>query len=261
MTESGPQSQQPDPAERLLRSIEAVQLAVRRQSGTGRELGPKAERTRGRLLAAAREVFAERDYLSTSAQDIADRANVSLGTFYQYFSDLNGIVMVLAGEHIIELLQQHVDEWDPQTGRIGLRRVIAVFLHDYFANVAFFRLWEQATAVDPRIAEIRRPFWAAYKHQIARSLAAGMKAGTVRADIDPLETARALTHMMQSYCYDLCIFDPPPEEVPAEAAADLLATLWADAIGLTEPSARWAGGPRSEQDRPGPGPQGTGRPG
>ena len=40
---------------------------------------------------------------------------MSLGAFYQYFSDLNGIVMVLAGDHIIELLSQHVDEWDPET--------------------------------------------------------------------------------------------------------------------------------------------------
>ena len=75
MTGPGPHpAQQPDPAERLLRSIEAVQQAVRRQSGAEKELGPKAERTRARLIAAAREVFAERDYLSTSAQDIADRA-------------------------------------------------------------------------------------------------------------------------------------------------------------------------------------------
>ena len=152
----------------------------------------------------------------------------------------------------------------PGDSRLGLRRVIAVFLRGYFANVAFFRLWEQATAVDPRIADIRRPFWAAYKHQIARSLTAGMKVGTIRADIDPAETARALTHMMQSYCYDLCIFDPPQEDVPAEAAADLLTTLWADAIGLTEPSARWAESARPEQVTPGrsqqsAGPQPSGR--
>jgi AcrR family transcriptional regulator len=230
---------QQDPAERLMRSIEAVRQAVRRQNGEEKELGPKAERTRARLLETAREVFKQHDYLSTSAADIADRAGVSLGTFYQYFSDLNGIVMVLAGEQIIEMLSQHVDEWDPRTGRLGLRRVLAVFLRGYFANVAFYRLWEQATTVDPRIAEMRRRFWAAYKHEISRSLAAGMAAGTVRTDIDAGETARALTHMIQSYCYDLCIFDPPQPEVSAEDAADLLTTLWADAIGLVEPSARW----------------------
>jgi AcrR family transcriptional regulator len=228
-----------DPAERLMRSIEAVRQAVRRQNGEEKELGPKAERTRARLLQAAREVFGERDYLATSATDIAERAGVSLGTFYQYFSDLNGIVIVLAGDQVIEMLSQHVDEWDPRTGRLGLRRVLSVFLSGYFANVAFYRLWEQITAVDPRIAEIRRRFWAAYKHEIEKSLVAGMEAGTIRTDLSATETARALTHMIERYCYDACIFDPPQKPVSAEEAADLITTLWADAIGLIEPSARW----------------------
>jgi AcrR family transcriptional regulator len=238
-----------EPAERLMRSIEAVRQAVRRQNGEEKELGPKAERTRARLLEAAREVFKDRDYFSTSAADIAERAGVSLGTFYQYFTDLNGIVMVLAGEQMIEMLHQHVDEWDPLTGRLGLRRVLSVFFRGYFANVAFYRLWEQVTIVDPRIAEIRRRFWAAYKHEITRSLTAGMVAGTVRRDIDAGETARALTHMIQSYCYDLCIFDPPKAEVSADNAADLITTIWADAIGLAEPSARWLGGPGGTAER------------
>lgn len=228
-----------DPAERLRRHIEAVRQAVRRENGEEKELGPKAERTRARLLEAAREVFAERDYFATSAADIAERAGVSLGTFYQYFTDLNGIVTVLAGEQVIEMLSQHVNEWDPRTGRLGLRRVLLAFLRGYFANVAFYRLWEQVTAVDPRIAEIRRRFWAAYKHEIEKSLEAGMAAGTVRTDIPAGETARALTHMIERYCYDAAIFDPPPAGASAEDAADLLTTLWADAIGLSEPSARW----------------------
>ncbi len=231
-----------DPAQRLLKTIEAVRQAVRRQNGEQKALGPKAERTRARLLEAAREVFAERDYLATSATDIAERAGVSLGTFYQYFEDLNGIVVVLAGEQVIEMLSQHVDEWDATAGRLGLRRVLVVFLRGYLANAAFYRLWEQVTAVAPGVAEIRRRFWAAYKHQIAASLSAGIAAGTVRSDLDPAEAARALTHMVERYCYDAFIFDPPRSPVTAEAAADLLTTLWADAIGLVEPSARWLGG-------------------
>lgn len=231
-----------DSATRLMKSIEAVHLAVRRQNGEEKALGPKAERTRTRLLEAAREVFQQQDYLQTSAADIAARAGVSLGTFYQYFADLNDIVLVLAGEHIIEMLTQHVDEWDPLTGRLGLRRVLAVFLRGYFDNAAFYRLWEQVTAVDSRIAEIRRRFWAAYKLEIKKSLTKGMAAGSVRGDLDPGETARALTHMIERYCYDVCIFDPPKGGVSADAAADLITALWADAIGLGEPSSQWRGG-------------------
>jgi AcrR family transcriptional regulator len=228
-----------DPAERLRRDIEAVRQAVRRENGEEKELGPKAGRTRARLLEAAREVFGERDYFDTSAADIAERAGVSLGTYYQYFTDMNGIVAVLAGEQVIEMLSQHVNQWDPRTGRLGLRRVLRIFLRGYFANSAFYRLWEQVTVADPQIAQIRRRFWAAYKHEIEKSLTLGMAAGTVRTDIPAAEAARALTHMTERYCYDVAIFDPPPGGVSADDAADLLTTLWADAIGLAEPSARW----------------------
>ncbi len=247
-----------DPDERLRKTIEAVRQAVRRQNGEQKALGPKAERTRARLIEAAREVFAERDYLATSAADIAERAGVSLGTFYQYFEDLNGIVIVLAGEQVIEMLSQHVDDWDATQGRLGLRRVLLVFLRGYLANAAFYRLWAQVTAIDPRVAEIRRRFWAAYKHKISRSLSAGMAAGTVRTDIDAGETARALTHMVENYCYDAAIFDPPRDPISAEDAADLLTTLWADAIGLAEPSARWhAIGTYRGEPGPTPGSPGT----
>jgi AcrR family transcriptional regulator len=230
-----------DPAERLMKTIEAVRQAVRRQNGEQKALGPKAERTRARLIEAAHEVFAEKDYLAASAADIAERAGVSLGTFYQYFEDLNGIVIVLAGEQVIEMLSQHVDEWDATAGRLGLRRMLIVFLRGYMANAAFYKLWDQVTAVAPGVAEIRRRFWTAYKHQIAASLSAGIAAGTVRSDLNPAEVARALTHMTERYCYDVFIFDPPRSPVAAEDAADLLTTLWADAIGLVEPSARWLG--------------------
>lgn len=235
------------PAERLRVAVEAVRQAVRRQNGAERsDLGPKGERTRARLIAAAREVFAEHDYLSASPADITGRAGVSLGTFYQYFSDLGAIVLVLAGEQIVGMLSQHVDEWDPRTGRLGLRRVVLAFLRGYFDNASFYRLWEQVTAVDPKIAEISRRFWAAYKHEIEKSLITGIAAGTVRDDLDPAETARALTHMIERYCYDACVFDPPERTVSVDAATDLITTLWADAVGLVEPSARWHPGTGSD---------------
>jgi AcrR family transcriptional regulator len=228
-----------DPAERLLASIERVRRAVRRQNGAEREdLGPKAERTRARLIEAAREVFAERDFLSASPADIAAQAGVSLGTFYQYFSDLSAIVLVLAGERIIDMLSARVDEWDPRAGRLGLRRMVLAFIRSYFDNAAFYRLWQQVLVADQRIAEIGRRFWAAYKHEIEKSLLTGITAGTVRADLDPAETARALTHMIERYCYDLCVFDPPAAAVSQDAAADLITALWADAVLLAEPSAR-----------------------
>ena len=48
-------------------------------------LGRKRERTRNALLAAARELVFQRGHDRIAIQDITERADVGLGTFYNYF--------------------------------------------------------------------------------------------------------------------------------------------------------------------------------
>lgn len=219
----------------LPQSINAVLRAVRRENGR-ETLGAKAIRTRQQLLEAATEEFREKGYLATSTLDIAERAGVSLATFYQYFADLSGIVAVLTGEHTIAMLEAHVDDWDPRTGRDGVRRMVSVFVHGYLEAAEFYRLYEEATALDPRIASIRRDFWAAYKRRIEKSLRSGVEAGVVRDDLPLTEVARTLTHLMYWYCHDIALRNPRPKGPSADDAVELLTTLWADSIRLVEPA-------------------------
>lgn len=55
-------------------------------------------RTRERLLEAARRYFAERGYRETQSGDIAQAAGVSVGTFYEYFSDKRTAYLVVIRE-------------------------------------------------------------------------------------------------------------------------------------------------------------------
>lgn len=52
----------------------------------------KAE-TRRRIVAAANELFAERGYLETSVEDIADRADVAVRTIYTHFPSKAAILL------------------------------------------------------------------------------------------------------------------------------------------------------------------------
>jgi len=56
-----------------------------------------ARQNRERLLAAAREVFAERG-LSAEVKDIADRAGIGVGTLYRNFATKDDLVRALVGE-------------------------------------------------------------------------------------------------------------------------------------------------------------------
>jgi AcrR family transcriptional regulator len=54
----------------------------------GKPIGPRSRKgteTRARLLDAAKQVFEEDGFLEARISDIAERANLSHGSFYHYF--------------------------------------------------------------------------------------------------------------------------------------------------------------------------------
>src|SRR5262249_26039752 len=130
--------------------------AVRRERGEERPLGKKAARTRLALLVAAYEVFSERGYRTTSVGDIADRAGVSLGTYYQYFTDRSDIMATLVAAGASERRRGRPDRWDPSRGRLGLRRMIANFVNEYVASAPFQRVWEEVRHVEPELSPVHR---------------------------------------------------------------------------------------------------------
>lgn len=65
------------------------------------------EKRRGQIIAAAIELFSKNGYHSTTIRDIAQRAEVSIGTIYQYVSDKEDVLFLT----LIEMLddyQRHV---------------------------------------------------------------------------------------------------------------------------------------------------------
>ncbi len=177
----------------------------------------------------------EAGYQATSVADIAERAGVSLGTFYQYFRDRSDILSTLVRIGVLELLRGNQRPWDPGRGRIGLRRVIAAFVDAYVATAAFQSVWEEVTHVEEDLATLRTDLARLFTNAVAQALSDAAAADLVRRDLDPAAMARALTSMVDRYCYLTYVFDPPVDGPPAvDDTVDLLTELWADAIGLVE---------------------------
>lgn len=80
----------------------------------------RAHKTRAALVAAAQAEYAERGYASTTAKSIAKRAGVSTGSFYQYFTDKDGVLRELANERAAALrgniLEELREDLGPRTG-------------------------------------------------------------------------------------------------------------------------------------------------
>ncbi|HZO05455.1 MAG TPA: helix-turn-helix domain-containing protein [Solirubrobacterales bacterium] len=72
------------------------------KAGTEKPLRRDAEENRQRLLAAAREVFAEQG-LEATMDDVAERAGVGVGTAYRRFANKEELIDALFGERIGEL--------------------------------------------------------------------------------------------------------------------------------------------------------------
>lgn len=210
----------------------------RRQDGGQVPLGPRAAKTRQRLIDSAWRLFREKGYVATSVSDIAEDAGVSLATFYQYFGERNDIVAVIVVEVVREMLDSGVDQWDPKTGRLGLRRVVASYVESYSRHADFFELWQCVTHVDSRMRNLYRRYHGSYQLRFADFLRVGIDLGLVRSDLDPVGMAQAMTLMMERYCYEVYVMNPGRPLASHNEVTDLLTALWADSIKLEESPSR-----------------------
>ncbi|MEY2478973.1 MAG: hypothetical protein QOG87_4288 [Actinomycetota bacterium] len=206
--------------------------AVRREGDRELPLGPKAQRTREAILVAAATRFGEQGYQRTTVADVAEAAGVSLGTVYQYFRDRSELVAALVHRSVSGLLERDTT-FRFAEGRAGIERVIGNFVSSYAAWAAMAGVWEEVSHVDDELAELRRSLGRIFTGSVERELRRARRAGDLDPALDPALTARALTGMVDRYCYVTYVFDPPADGPPDPAkSAAVLSHLWAAAIGL-----------------------------
>lgn len=232
-----PRTDAEDLVRRVLDAAKAAHQGVRREDGRELPLGEKARRTRDAVLEAAYEAFSENGYQRTSVGEIAERAGVSLGTYYQYFRDRKDCLSTIVNIAVLDYLRGNRRIWDPGGGRAALRRVIAGFVRLYAETAPFQAMWEEVTHVDEDMAALRRDLSRIFILGTERALVEGAERELLRDDIDVAGAARALAAMVDRYCYSVYVFDPPPGGPPPVAdTVDLLTALWAGAVGLAEPT-------------------------
>jgi AcrR family transcriptional regulator len=89
-------------------------------SRTERPLRADAERNRGRVMEAARELFAARG-LGVTLNDIARHAGVGVGTVYRRFPDKDALIDALFEERVAQLVaiaRAGLDAVDPWSGLV-----------------------------------------------------------------------------------------------------------------------------------------------
>jgi len=145
----------------------------------------RRERRRRQILDAARDLFAERGYLTTTIDDIVGRVQVARGTFYLYFEDKKDIFGALLGDFFeaiagrIESIELGDATRSPrQQLRQNLERVVQLALsHPSMVRIAL----HHASGIDPDLDERLSAFYRALRQFMDESLLEGQSMGLVRS--------------------------------------------------------------------------------
>jgi AcrR family transcriptional regulator len=164
-------------------------------------LGPRALRTRRRLLDSTQALLRERGLRGASVVEIARRTGTSPATFYQYFSGVEQAVLELSEQAaaelpaILELLRR------PFGGEQGLenaRALVARFLALWDAHHAELRIRNHAAEEGDRaFRRARRAALRPLLEALAARLGAG-EPGAVPSGLHPFAAAAALATVLES---------------------------------------------------------------
>ncbi len=165
---------------------------------TGRALGPRALKTRQRLLDATESLLRERSILDIAVVDIARRADTSPATFYHYFKDVEEAALVLAAqaaEETTPLLELISGEWHGEAGIETSRSLARRFIEHWEAHHPVLTVRNLAAdRGDWRFQEARRKALS----PILEALASRIEAESPELpELHPFAAAAALVGMLE----------------------------------------------------------------
>lgn len=162
----------------------------------GRTPGRRGRATRERLLAATADLLATRSYREVKVVDIARAAGSSPATFYQYFSDVEAAVVVLA-QRAVEDGRSLVDaiagaDWAGRSASAASEALVDAFLAFWHDHAAVMRVIDLAIVEgDRRFRDLRNDLLGPVTEALAAGVAARRDDGT-----DPRSEAATLVSML-----------------------------------------------------------------
>lgn len=211
-------------------------------SSTGPTEGPRASRTRARILSALQGLLSESRISEISVGDIANVSDLSPATFYRYYSSVEAASLALAGALITD-----VDEaarfvrqsWDGPEGMTVARRFVEAFLDHWDRNRPVLRMRNSAAE------EMHTDFWN-IRHQtllritppLSRKIRANQTRGRISDDIDPATAATMLVAMLERVGAFAYGYPNGREAVVATATYIVWTTVCGSAISAAQPELR-----------------------
>jgi AcrR family transcriptional regulator len=183
----------------------------------------RGDRTRARLLDAARVAFRGVGWSRARVEDVCREAGVGHGTFYAYYANKASVLEALVRRHAAQLYELVEAPWTSGDVRADVRRVIDGFVRLSAADRDIREIWAAAAPSEPELADLQVEVRSQFIARIAANLSAAAGAGLARADLDVDVAAPALASMVEgAVALD---GDVPPDRLVAG-----LTDLWVHAV-------------------------------
>lgn len=162
--------------------------------------GRRGLATRQKLLDCTAELLRTTPYRDLKITDITRAAGTSPATFYQYFVDLQEVVLAVAedtaaeGRRIAELIEGQ--QWKGAAGVRSAEDLVDGFLEFWRAHRPTLRVVELLTSEgDERFRDLRNQMLNATTRALAAAIAS-VRADNGKNGVDPMAMAGALVGMM-----------------------------------------------------------------
>jgi AcrR family transcriptional regulator len=166
---------------------------------------------RGLLIAAMSRLLESQPYADVTIDQILAESGVARATFYANFVDKSELLMAVASE-IYSLAIDVANPWwslPSDASRADLTRALTGIVNLYLPNRAILDALTQASAYQPLIRARLTLLQQGSITRLAQHIRAGQRAGTVRSDILPKETAGWLIWMIERGLYQMATSASP----------------------------------------------------
>lgn len=190
---------------------------------TGLRARQKANRAQ-RILEAATTLFREQGYDAVRIEDIADIAEVSVGTFYNYFQTKGDILVAIVSMEVEEVLRagSAVVAKPPSTVAGALQKLVGVY-YDHSIVYLSKEMWRTAMALS--ILNPDTPFSRRYseldgflRDQMCSLIVALQAFGKVQTAVDAIALGEALFNNLNMMFIEYVKSDMPLEVLKATVA-------------------------------------------
>ncbi|HTR56427.1 MAG TPA: TetR/AcrR family transcriptional regulator [Kofleriaceae bacterium] len=187
----------------------------------------RSRRSYQALLDAAAELFAEHGYDAVGTPEIAQRAGVSVGTFYRYFDDKHEVYLEIMRRTIATAYEETIAGLTPErfvgaSRTETIARAVDILFDHVLSRPQLTRSFMEMSLRDAAVAELRRAF-----EQLATQRLAALIAAVTARDVvpDPEAFAYVLHGSAMQAAYGLAVHLVPPALDRDRARAALTAFI------------------------------------